>query len=183
MLIDGLLLILLVLAIYKGYQRGLIVGIFSFLAIIIGLAAAMKLSAVTAAYIGNTVNVSKSWLPFISFAVVFILVVLLVRLGANLLQKTVELGMLGWANRLGGILLYALIYVTVYSIVLFYAVSLDLIKTETIERSVTYGFIRPIGPWFINAFAVIIPFFRDMFADLSGFFDGVATDAAPGTDH
>ena len=179
MLIDGILVILLVLAAIKGYQRGLIVGIFSFLAILIGLAAAMKLSAVTADYIGQSVSVSRSWLPFISFVLVFIVVVLLVRLGANLIQKTVELGMMGWINRLGGVLLYVLIYVTVYSIVLFYAVKLELIKQETINSSAAYVYISPVGPWFINAFAMIIPLFRDMFADLSGFFDGVATEATP----
>lgn len=101
MLIDLLFVILLVLAVIKGFQRGLIVGIFSFVAILVGLAAAIKLSAVVAGYIGESVRISDQWLPVISFAVVFIAVVLLVRLGANLLEKTVEIGMLGWLNRLG----------------------------------------------------------------------------------
>jgi membrane protein required for colicin V production len=176
-MIDGILVILLVIAAVKGFQRGLIVGIFSFLAIIVGLAAAMKLSAVTAAWLSESTSVSKDWLPFLSFALVFIAVVLLVRLGANLLQKTVELGMLGWANRLGGILLYVLLYVTVYSVVLFYAVSLHIIEPATAEKSVAYPWISPIGPWFINALGVILPFFRDMFHDLSAFFDGVSAKA------
>ena len=67
MLIDLLLLILAVFAIIKGFSRGLIVGIFSLLAIIIGLAAAMKLSLVVAGWLGESVNVSERWLPVISF--------------------------------------------------------------------------------------------------------------------
>ena len=121
MFIDILLIVVLALAIIKGYQRGLIVGVFSFIAVIIGLAAAIKLSTVAADYIGTAIKVSDAWLPVISFAVVFILVVLLIRLGANLIQKTVEISMLGWINRLGGVLLYITIYVLVFSVILFYA--------------------------------------------------------------
>ena len=107
MILDIIVAVILILAIIKGYRQGLIVALFSFIAFIIGIAAAMKLSVVVAGYIGKAVNVSDKWLPIISFAVVFLIVVLLVRLGAKFIQKTVELAMLGWVNRVGGILLYA----------------------------------------------------------------------------
>jgi membrane protein required for colicin V production len=174
MFLDLVLVIILILAVIKGYQRGLIVGLFSFIAVIIGLAAAMKLSAVAANYIGNAVNISNKWLPVISFAVVFIGVVLLIRLGANLIQKTVEITMLGWVNRLGGVLLYAAIYIIVYSVVLFYAEQVKLVQQATIDKSVTYAFVQPWGPKAVNTFAVVVPVFKDMFAELSSFFDGVA---------
>ena len=87
----------------KGYQRGLIVALFSVIAFIIGLAAAIKLSAVVAGYIGNAVKVSDKWLPIISFAVVFLVVVLLVRLGAKFIQKgALNLQCLGWLTGLAG---------------------------------------------------------------------------------
>ena len=174
MLLDIILLVLLILAVIKGYQRGLIVGVFSLIAIIVGLAAAIKLSTVVAEYIGKAVKISDTWLPVISFAVVFILVVLLIRLGANMLQKTVEIALLGWVNRLGGILLYVAIYLIVYSVILFYVEQVKLIQPETIQNSVTYTFIQPWGPRVINGFATVIPFFKDMFAELQSFFGGVA---------
>lgn len=178
MFLDLLFVIILVLAIVKGYQRGLIVGIFSFVAVIIGLAAAIKLSAVVAGYIGDTIKVSNEWLPVISFAVVFILVVLLIRLGANMIQKTVEISMLGWVNRLGGILLYIAIYGMVYSVVLFYADQLKLLQPDTIEKSVTYSYVQPWGPKIINGFASVVPVFKGMFTELESFFDGVAQKMA-----
>lgn len=174
MILDLVFAVILVLAIFKGYQRGLIVGIFSFVAIIIGLAAAIKLSVVVAGYIGRNVNVSDSWLPVISFVAVFIVVVLLVRVGANAIQRTVELAMLGWVNRLGGMLLYAALYIAVFSILLFYAEQVNLIRPETINKSVTYAFIQPWGPRAINSFAVVIPFFKDMFTELQEFFGTVS---------
>ena len=173
MILDIIFAVLIVFAILKGYQRGLIIGIFSFLGIMIGLAAAIKLSAVVARKIGPAVNVSDKWLPVISFIIVFIVVLLLVRLGANLLQKTIETAMLGWVNKLGGIIFYALIYIIIYSIVLFYVVKLEVIKQETIDNSVTYSFVQPWGPRVINSFAAIVPIFRDMFSGLEDFFEGV----------
>jgi membrane protein required for colicin V production len=178
MILDVIFAVILVVAIFKGYQRGLIVGIFSFLAIIIGLAAAIKLSAVVAHRIGHAVNVSEKWLPFLSFIIVFFIVLLLIRWGANLIQKTIEIALLGWLNRLGGILLYTAIYIIIYSIILFYAEKINLLKPATIQESATYSFVQPWGPKVIDAFASIIPFFRDMFSSLESFFGGVAEKAS-----
>jgi membrane protein required for colicin V production len=174
MLIDIIVFILLIMAVFKGLRNGLIVAVFSFLAIIIGLAAALKLSVAMAAYIGDNVAVSQRWLPFVAFIVVFIIVVLLIRLGAKLLQGAVQMVMLGWVNRIGGAVFYVLIYFFIFSIILFYATQLNLIKPATTEASITYGFIQPFGPKVINVLGSIIPFFKNMFQELLHFFDAVA---------
>ena len=179
MIIDLTLVILLVLAVFKGFKKGLIVGIFSFLAIIIGLAAAMKLSTVVAGYIGQSVNVSDEWLPVISFAAVFIVVVLLIRWGATAIEKIAETVLLGWLNKLGGIIFFSAFYITIFSVILFYAVQLQLIKPETIDKSVTYSFVQPWGPKAINSIGTLIPFFRDMFTELQQFFGDVSDKITP----
>ena len=174
MLLDLIFSVVIILAILKGYRKGLIVGLFSLVAIIIGLAAAMKLSTVVAGYIGKAVKLSDTWLPIISFAVVFIIVVLLIRLGANAIERTVEVVMLGWVNKLGGIVLYVVIYTVVFSIVLFYAEQTKLLQPAIIQKSITYSFVQPLGPKAINGLGVIIPIFKDMFRELEQFFDGFA---------
>jgi membrane protein required for colicin V production len=174
MILDLIFVVILFFAIFKGYQRGLIAGIFSFIAIIVGLAAAIKLSVVVARHIGATVKVSDEWLPIISFIVVFLIVVLLVRRGANVIQRTAEVAMLGWVNRLGGIILYLALYIAVFSVLLFYAEQVHLLKQETINKSVCYSFFSPWGPKVINVFGAVIPFFKDMFSELEKFFDGIS---------
>ena len=174
MIIDLIFAVLMVLALIHGYRRGLIVAVFSFIAIIVGLAAAIKLSTVVAKHLGHAVKISDRWLPIISFIVVFIVVIILIRLGAKVIQRTTETVMLGWVNRLGGVILYATIYTTVFSILLFYAGKIKLIKSETIQASVTYTFIQPWGPKAIDALGALIPFFKDMFTDLEQFFSGVS---------
>ncbi|HEV8283517.1 MAG TPA: CvpA family protein [Chitinophagaceae bacterium] len=174
MIIDLIFLALMILALIQGYRRGLIVALFSFIAIIIGLAAALKLSTVVASHIGHATKISDKWLPIISFILVFIVALILIRLGARAIQKIAETVMLGWANRLGGILLYAAIYTTVFSIILFYLVQLKLIKPETIQASITYAFIQPWGPKAIDSLAVVLPFFKNMFVELEQFFNSIS---------
>ena len=176
MLIDLIFGLIIVFAVMKGYQRGLIVGFFSLIAVIIGLAAAMKLSAVVAGYIGSSVKVSEKWLPVISFVVVFLLVILLIRLGAKAIEKAIEVALMGWINKLGGILLFTAIYITVFSVLLFYAEQMKLMQSATIHNSITYSFVQPWGPKAINGFGSVIPVFKDMFGELEQFFSGVANN-------
>jgi len=179
MVLDIIVAVILILAIIKGYRQGLIVALFSLVAFIIGLAAAMKLSVVAADYIGKAVRVSDKWLPIISFAVVFLIVVLLVRLGAKFIQKTVEFAMLGWANRVGGILLYVGIYILIFSVLLFYADQMNFIEPETKSESVTYSYIQPWGPKLMEGLGKIIPIFKGMFEELEDFFDNVSKQVPP----
>jgi membrane protein required for colicin V production len=177
MIIDIIFLILMVMAIFKGYSRGLIVAVFTFIAFMIGLAAALKLSAVVAYKLHEKMNVESYFLPVISFAIVFIAVVLIVRLIAGLIRKVARLAFLGWADALAGILLYAVMYLMAYSVVLFYATKIHLISPQVQMASATYSFIAPSAPKVINAVGKVLPVFSNMFADLSGFFETVSRKA------
>jgi membrane protein required for colicin V production len=170
MLIDSIAIGLIVLSIIKGFQKGFIIAIFSLLAFFIGLAAALKLSAMVAAYLGANTNISQRWLPILAFAIVFFIVVLLVRLGAKAIEGGLRMVMLGWLNKLGGIIFYLLLYFFMFSIILFYATQLHILKPETVQTSVTYPIIYPIAPVVMDALGSIIPFFKNMFGELENFF-------------
>ena len=173
-MIDIIFAILIVIAIFKGYKKGLIIAIFSIVAFIVGLAAALKLSATVAAYLQNSVNISGKWLPFLSFAMVFGLVAVLVGLGGKLIEKTFEMALLGWANRIGGIMLFVILYTIIFSIFLFYAEKIHLFEEATIQSSKVFPFIKPWGPKVINAFGTILPIFKDMFTQLSNYFESLS---------
>lgn len=174
MIIDAAFIILIIFASIKGMRKGLIVAVFSIVGFIMGLAAALKLSAIVANRLATHVNPTFKWLPFLSFVLVFILVAFLVNLAGRLLQKTFESVMLGWINRVGGMLLFIALYTFIFSIFIFFAVQVHFIKPETIASSYFYPYIQPLGPRVINSLGDIIPFFKDMFEQLQKFFGGVA---------
>ena len=176
--IDIVVLALLVIALFKGLKKGLVLAVFSFLAFVIGLAAALKLSAVVAAYLGASTNLSARWLPVLAFALVFVGVLLLVRLGARLIEGALSVVLLGWANKLGGFLFYALLYLFIFSILLFWVDGLHLLRDELKAGSVAWPFLQPLAPKIIGALGAVLPFFRDLFDQLSAFFGGVAQKAS-----
>lgn len=171
MIIDLVFLLLMLYASFKGLRKGFIVALFSVIGFIAGLAAAIKLSAIVASKLSQNVNATGRWLPALSFLLVFIVVVLLVNLGARLIQKTFEMAMLGWINRIAGIILFAVLYSILLSIFLFYAVQLHFIKEDSIASSQIYQYIQPLGPNVINSLGSIIPIFKNMFTSLQSFFE------------
>jgi membrane protein required for colicin V production len=177
MFIDVVFLILMVMAVFKGISRGFIVAVFSLLAFIIGLAAALKLSATVATHLHEKMNIGGYWLPVLSFLIVFAAVVLLVRWGAMLLKKAAGVVFLGWIDTLTGIVLYAVMYLMIYSVILFFATRIHLISDQTKVDSRTYAFIEPFGPKVMSGIGKVIPFFSHMFSDLTHFFEKVSKKA------
>ena len=178
MIIDIAFIIVLILAIFKGLRKGLILGIFSLLAFIIGLAAALKLSVILADYLKNNAGSFSKWLPLISFMLVFIAVIFLVGLLARIIKKTIRFAMLGWLDSLGGMILYVTIYTIIFSIFLFFAEKLFLIQQSTIHDSKVYSYVAPWGPKVIDNLGKIIPIFKDMFTELQDFFGNIAKKTA-----
>ena len=109
------------------------------------------------------------------------MVVLLVTLGGRLIEKTFEMALLGWLNRLGGILLFVLLYTIIFSIFLFYAEKIHLFDKETSLTSKAYPYIKPIGPGVMNQFGRILPVFKDLFNQLENYFDSLSTKKTSAT--
>jgi membrane protein required for colicin V production len=178
MIIDIAFVLVMILAIFKGLGKGLILGIFSLLAFIIGLAAALKLSVVVASWLKDSAGSLSKWLPLISFILVFIAVVFLVNLAARAIKKTMQFAMLGWLDSLGGMILYVAIYIIIFSVFLFFADKLFLIQPSTIQDSKIYPYVAPWGPKVIDNLGNIIPIFKDMFTQLQDFFGNLAKKTA-----
>lgn len=171
MIIDVAFFIIMILAVFNGYSKGVVVGIFSFLAFVIGLAAALKLSTVVAHHLETPGGISSKWLPVISFVLVFIVVAFLVNIGARIIKKTVSLAMLGWLDRIGGIIFYIIIYTIIFSVILFFAEKTFLIKKKTIAGSFVYDYVTPWGPKVMDNLGKMIPIFKDLFSQLQTFFE------------
>ena len=173
-MIDIVFVILMIIACIKGYKKGLVIALFSIIAFIIGIAAALKFSAIVAKWIDGHASVSAKWLPFISFAIVFFVIVLLVNWGGKLIEKTFQMAMLGWVNRIGGMVFYVALYIIIFSILLFYAEKIQLIESATFHASTTYKYVQPWGPTVIDELGKFIPLFKNMFVELESFFDTIS---------
>jgi membrane protein required for colicin V production len=174
--IDIIYIIILAMAALKGFRQGMVVAAFSFVAFFVGLAAAVKLSAIVAVWLEESFDKPSGWWPFIAFFIVLAVVSGLVRAAAAVVSKTLDLVMLGWINKLGGFLLYAILYTLIFSVVLFYYDQLLHISEETKEKSAVYSYIAPWGEWTMDAVAKLVPQFKGVFQDMERFFEKVGND-------
>jgi membrane protein required for colicin V production len=174
MMIDTLLVLLIAIALIRGFFKGLIVAVFTLLAYIFGLAAAIAFSRLAAVWLEGLLHTASRWVPLIAFLLVLAGVVLLVRTVALLLEKMAEGLALGWLNRLGGMFFYVVLYVTVYSVLLYYLARMRLISADTLQHSVTYPYIVQMAPRIVGSVGLLLPWFQDIFKELDKFFDKVA---------
>jgi len=173
MTIDLIFLFLMLSAAIKGFKNGLIGAAFSFAAFFIGLAAALKLSAIVAEYLQKSFDKPAAWWPVVAFLLVFIVVGSLIRIAARVLEKALDFAMLGWVNTLGGFLIYAILYTLVFSVAIFYYDQIRHISEATKAESKVYAYIEPWGEWTMRSLGYIIPQFKDVFADMQEFFQRV----------
>jgi membrane protein required for colicin V production len=174
MWIDIVTVAILAYAGWQGFRKGVIMAVFSFGALFIGVAAAVKLSAVSAVWLSEALGMPSKWWPVLSFIAVLVVVSALVRNVGRLLEKTAEDVMLGPLNRMAGFVVFALLYLMLYSILLYYMDRLGLIRAEVRSASTTFGTVSAWGPAAIGMLGRIFPFLGDVFRELQEFFEGMS---------
>lgn len=101
--IDLFVIVLLAYAVFKGITTGLMLQASSLAAIVLGIYAAIKLSGITANFIGGRINVNEEMLFLISLAATFIGVFIVVNLIGHALDKFLKVIQLSFLNKLLGL--------------------------------------------------------------------------------
>jgi membrane protein required for colicin V production len=173
--IDLIIALLALAGVYLGYQRGLIVAIFSFVSLWLGMLLAFRFSSWVAAWLGERVTVSDRWLPILAFLLVLVGVVLLVRLGAKALEGMLELAQLGIANRLAGAFLYLVLLLSLCA-ALFQGLTWAGLITEADRNGSIY--LQHIQPFFMHGLEGLgewLPGGKDIFKSLEKYFQSTPT--------
>ncbi len=171
MILDVIGVALLAMAMLHGFRKGLLVAVFSVLGMLLGIVCALKLSERFAALLEAHGWVKSGWSVMVSYLLLLVGVAWLVRLMGSALSKSAGLLMLGWINKLLGGLLYVLFAATLWSSILWIVNQMHLLSPETLVQSRTYGWFQPIAPWVFEHAGALLPFAKNVFADLEKIFD------------
>lgn len=163
MLIDIILLVLVVVGFIMGYRSGLLTAIFALVSLFIGVAVAVKFTAITTQWLYTNTEATTAYLPFIVFIVLFVLVVLAIRGLGKLMESILDSLALGIVNRLAGGFLWCLVLVFLFSIFLWFADSAGMIQPALKEESHSYVYVHLVAPLVLDFFADLIPWFEGMF--------------------
>jgi membrane protein required for colicin V production len=177
MWIDISLVILLIYGIWKGLKQGLIISVFTLLAWVVGILAAIKLSSEASQWIQQQFDIHSNYLPVISFLAVFFIIALIIYLIGKSLEKVVEIAHLGFINKLGGAILRIAIYTLVFSIFIWLLNEAGFISPEVKTQSKTYFLISGVSDYAINHLSEYIPAVKEMFAELQQFFENISKSA------
>jgi len=169
MLIDFSFVLVMCLAVYLGLKKGLIRAVISFFAYLIAMILAVQFSSVLATHIHGSGSIQR-WIPLLCFLGIFIVVILLGRLLARLLEKSTEMVMLGWLNKLGGVVIYAFTYTILFSAILFFGTAMNWFESRQLEESFFVQFLSDLAPNLMETLGSIIPPLKNSFSNLEEFF-------------
>ena len=152
---DIVLCIPLVWGLYKGFTKGLIIELASFVAFALGVWGGIKFSDFTAQKISDYFHWQSPYLPVVSFAATFLGIVILIFFIAKLIQRLIEGMALSAINKIGGALFGALKFALVMSVVIFMIDALEesypMVSSKTKEESLLYKPVGKIAPMLIPA--------------------------------
>lgn len=148
--IDLVFAIVLLWAAYRGFTKGFIVQLATLAALLLGILGAVLFSDFTSELIIKKFEVSGQYLPILSFALTFIVIVIAVHLLAKALNKLIDAIALGVVNRLLGVLFSVLKIGFIISIILVLVNKIDskynFIPDDTKENSLLYKPLSNFAP-------------------------------------
>ena len=160
--IDYIILAILLLFMVLGYRKGIIIGLATIAALVLGIYIAVHFSNYLDATLVEHLHPSRKWLPILSFSITFILVVIAVMLVAKLTEKLVDVVGMGFFNHLGGAALGLAKGLILVSILIFIVNSVDsngkLISGKTRESSPVYKQAARVFPGLMKTFGGEIKF-------------------------
>jgi membrane protein required for colicin V production len=149
-LLDIIFLIPLLFALYRGFRKGMVHMIASFLALVLGIFGAIKLRPLFAAMLDSLFTIDPAYVNVIAFAVAFVAIVIVVHLVAFFVDKLVKAVALNFVNRLLGMGFGVLVTAFVISMILWPVnqvnASRQIIKPERIEGSLLYKPLSALAP-------------------------------------
>ncbi len=162
--VDIVLIILILVGCFAGYRDGFLMGVFSFLAIVLGILGAFKLMGLAIVFLASEFDIDQQYLPYIAFAAVFLVIVIAVRLVGNVIKLSIDKTFLGRLDQFAGAILGLFKTVFVLSVLFWIIDSLqiDLPEAWTAD-SVILPHIVNFAPMLTSWISELFPFFRDTF--------------------
>ena len=162
MILDCILLVLMLLAFIRGWKKGLLWAICSFIAVLLGIIIALKLSGEFSEYLFVQQILTSKYTMIISFVILFLGTLFLFRMLIKLIEGVLDKLFLGWINHLLGALLYSFFVVFIVSTFCWLANQIQLLKPAMKAESKSYAYIEPVAPKTIDLISKYTPFCKDM---------------------
>lgn len=99
--VDGVIVVVALIAAFTGFRQGLVLTIFTF----IGLIAGVAVAGWAADPLADKISPEAGWAYVLAFIIVMIIVLFLFNLAGTMVKQFLKFIMLGWVDSLGGALI------------------------------------------------------------------------------
>ena len=146
--LDIILLICFIPGIIRGISKGFLEQALALAGVVLSVWAAFRFSTLVSTWLKPYLDVSETTLNVISFALILVAITLVVFLLAKLLTKVAELAMLGWLDKLLGLVFALAVNALVIGVFIIMFDTLNqkfgLVKPEVLDGSVVYTTLRDL---------------------------------------
>ena len=158
-IIDIIILICCVPALYHGFTKGFISQAFSLVALVLGAWLSFRFSVPFGDWLKTFTDLPGTILHVIAFALILIIVMLVFSLIGKVMEKIMKVAMLGWLNKLLGVVFALLKAVLVIGLVILlfdaiYSV-IPFVSSDTLNESVLYNPIKNIAN-------IVFPYLKEL---------------------
>lgn len=148
-ILDIILLVCFIPAIISGLRKGFIAQVVAIISIVLGVWLSVKSATLIGSWISQWIEASPQLINIISFAIIFIAVAVLLFTIGKLIEATIKIIMLGWLNKLLGVLFSMLkcILIIGFLIIVFEAINdtFGLVPESYLSDSLLYAPFRDIA--------------------------------------
>lgn len=158
-ILDIILLICFVPAVVQGFRKGFISQVIAIISIIAGVWLSVQFASPVTAWLAQYIQGSEQVLKVVSFAMIFIAVAAVLAILGKLIEGTVKLIMLGWLNRLLGVIFSLIKAGLIVGLVIMAFCSLNntfnFVSEETLSQSVLFPPLK-------NMAYTVFPYLKDL---------------------
>lgn len=148
-ILDIVLLVCLIPALIQGLRKGFIAQVVAIISLVLGGWLAYKFSAVVTEWLAQWLDITGQALNIISFILIFAVVVTLLFLLGKILEASVKIILLGWLNKLLGLVFALFKYALVIGlmVILFDSINdkFNLVSRSYLDSSFMYSGLKSIS--------------------------------------
>lgn len=147
--VDIIITILLGFSLYKGLQRGLVVSLVSFVALLVGIYLSLRFSFFVRNLLSDNVSWSPNTITIAAFFITFLLVLLGMYALGKVITKLIDTLALGFLNKIAGALFEGIKMVLILSVFinLFQKINYNhlIVSEKKLDESVFYNPIEEVS--------------------------------------
>lgn len=156
---------------FQGFRKGLLLELVSLVALVLAILGGLKLMDSALPVMEDFIGDAHGLLPYVTFLVVFVGIILLIHLGGVLLKKVIDFTPFGLFDNVLGSILGALKWCVALSLLLYVSDMAGIsISKDTADASMVYPVVLKTTPYALDILSYVLPFVKALITSLKQHF-------------